>query len=282
MAASANLKELIDQMPDPDGRGMYCTNIDKEKIEAAVAEIAKGGADNVLAIVDMLVDPKIGEDVTDVKPHYALHCVVNYPLIQKDEAMRKAFCLVLASQLGGRRGKGVQGYLCQELQWAGRTEAVPALAKLLADEELVDPAAMALVAIKTGAAEVLRAALPQAKGRCRLVIVHSLAALADKESATIFAGALTDSDREIRLAAGAGLANIADASAVDALLKAAGGEPGWERIQQTKQCIVLAEKLAASGNKAAANKIYAALRDSRSDPTELYVREIADKALAAK
>ncbi len=278
MSASANLKELLGQLPDPDNRGMFCTDIDKEKIEKTIAEIQKGGKDNILAIIDMLVEPGQGDDV---KPHYALHCLGNLALQQKDEKARRLFSETLASQLGGSRPKGVQAYLCQELQWAGRKEAVPALAKLLTDGDLVDRAGMALVAIKDGAAEALRAALPGTQGLCRLVILHSLAALADPQSAEALKQALTDSDREVRIAAGAGLAKIGDASAAEALLKASQVEPGWERIQQAKHCLVLAEKLAASGQKPQAALIYKGLRASRTDPSEKYLRESAERGLAA-
>jgi HEAT repeat protein len=278
MAASRDLKALVDAMPDPDARGMYCTDIDKVKIEKTVAEIAKGGKDNVLAIIDMLGEP--GSD-QDVKPHYALHCLANYVLQSKDETARAEFSAAVASQLSGGRSKYVRGFLCQELQWAGRREAVPALAKLLLDEELADPAAMALVAIRDGAAEALRAALPSARGRCRLVILHSLAALADRQAIDMFQRALHDSDREVRLAAGAGLARIGAAKATEALLKAADVPPGWERIQQTKHCLVLAEKLAAAGKKTEAARIYGHLRSSRSGPAEEYVRQAAERGLAA-
>ncbi|MGD0897944.1 MAG: HEAT repeat domain-containing protein [Thermoguttaceae bacterium] len=277
MAASENLKALVDQMPNADGRGMYCTDIDKDKIEKAVAEIVKGGRENILGLIDMLDKP--GSD-QDAKPHYALHCVGNCALVSKDENVRRQFAETLASQLTSDRSKYVRGFLCQELQWAGRREAVTALGRLLTDEELVDPAAMALVAIKDGAAEPLRAALPQAKGRCRLVVLHSLAALGDAGSAAEFRAAIKDPDREVRLAACAGLAKIGDATAVDLLLQAAGAEPGWERIQATKYCLVLAEKLLVAGKKQDAMKIYSSLRDSRSDPSEKYVRDLAEKALA--
>jgi len=279
MAVSEKLKALVDQMPNPDGRAMYCTDIDKAKIEKAVAEIHQGGRENVLGLIDMLDEP--GSDA-DVKPHYALHCLANHVLIIKDESARRQFSETLASQLGGNRSKYVQGYLCQELQWAGRQEAAPALGKLLLDEELVDPAAMALVAIRQGAAEQLRAALPKAKGRCRLTIIHSLAALADAQSINLFKEALKkEPDAAVRIAAGAGLANVGDASAVDLLLQAADVKPGWERIKATKACLLLAEKLLASGKKSEAAKIYTHLRNTRKDPAERYVREAAEKALAA-
>lgn len=278
MAISEQLKTLVDQMPNPDGRGMYCTDIDKEKIEKAVAEIHQGGKENILGLIDMLGEP--GSD-RDVKPHYALHCLANRVLTFKDEKARKEFSETLAAQLESNRSKYVRGYLCQELGWAGHGEACAPLGKLLTDEELVDRAAMALVAIKDGAADALRAALPKAQGRCRLVILHSLAALADPQSTETFRQALKDSNREVRLAAGSGLAKIGDAGAAELLLKAADVEPGWERIQAGKHCLVLAEKLTASGKKAEATKIYARLRDTRTDPSEKYIRETAERGLAA-
>jgi hypothetical protein len=68
MAVSEQLKTLVDEMPNPDGRGMYCTDIDKEKIEKAIAQIHQAGKENVLGLIDMLGEP--GSD-QDVKPHYA-------------------------------------------------------------------------------------------------------------------------------------------------------------------------------------------------------------------
>jgi len=257
---------------------MYTTDIDKEKIEKTIAEIHQGGRENVLGIIDMLGEP--GSD-QDVKPHYALHCLANYVLIIKDENARRQFSETLASQLGGDRSTYIRGYLCQELQCAGRKEATAALGKLLLDEELVEPATMALVAIQDGAAEQLRAALPKAEGKCRLNVVQGLGAVGDTQSAGALKQALSDADREVRLAAGWGLSRMGDAGSVDVLIEAADVAPGWERIQATKHCLVLAEKLRSAGKKAEAAKIYAHLRSTRSDPSEKYVRDAAEKALAA-
>lgn len=278
MAVSEQLQALVAQMPDPDGRGMYTENIDKEKIERAIAAIHQGGRDNVRGLVEMLGEP--GSD-RDVKPHYALHCLANYTLISKDENGRRTLCEVLAAELSGDHTPYIKSFLCQTLQWFGHREAVAALGKLLTDEDLCDPAAMALVAIKDGAGEQLRSALPAAKGRCRLTILHSLAALADSDAAEAFKQALQDDDREVRIAAGAGLARLGDAGAVDVLLKAADVPPGWERIQAAKHCLVLAEKLIAAGKKADARRIYQHLRDTRQDASEAYIRQAAEKALAA-
>ncbi len=276
MTVNEQLGALVDQMPNPDGRGMLTDNIDKEKIDKAIAALAQGGADSVRGLVQMLGEPGSEEDV---KPHYALHCLANHTLVTGDERARKQLCEVLATELGSDHTDYVKSFLCQTLQWAGRREAVSALGQLLANEALCDPAAMALVAIKDGAAEQLGAAVPKVSGPCRLTVIHSLATLADAVSAASLKEALKDADREVRIAAGAGLAQLGDASTVDLLIKAADVEPGWERIQATKNCLVLAEQLQADGKKSDAEKIYKHLRDTRTDPSERYVRDAAERAM---
>ena len=111
--------------------------------------------------------------------------------------------------------------------------------------------------------------------------MQGLSAVGDAQSAGALRQALGDDDREVRLAAGWGLARMGDAGSVDALLRAADVEPGWERIQATKHCLVLAEKLQATGRKSEAAKIYAQLRNTRNDPSEKYIRDAAEKALTA-
>ena len=54
MAVTEKLKNLVDQMPDPDGRGMYTENINKGKIEKVIASIAEGGRENLLGLIEML------------------------------------------------------------------------------------------------------------------------------------------------------------------------------------------------------------------------------------
>ena len=143
--ASEKLDELVAQMPDPDDRGMYCTNIDKAKIEKAIAKIHEGGRENILGIIDMLVEPGKGDDT---KAHYALHCLGLHVCNRADEKARRHFGDTLASQLGGGLPKGVQAYLIQELQSFGGKEAVDKLAALADDKELAQPVAMALEAIQ--------------------------------------------------------------------------------------------------------------------------------------
>jgi HEAT repeat protein len=243
-----------------------------------VAEIQRGGRENILGLIEMLGLP--GSD-PDVKPHYALHCVGNLTLQRRDEPARREFAETLAGQLQSDRPKHVRSYLCQELQWAGRKEACPALGSLLADDELVDPAAAALLAIRDGAVEQFRAALPSAKGRCRLAIVQSLGVLKDLESAAALRQAAEDPDREVRMAALWGLANMGDAASAELVTKKADGSQGWERIQAHKACLLLAERLAAAGAKDPSRRIYAHLKQTRTEPSEAYIRDAAERGLSA-
>ena len=278
MAASAKpkLRALVDRIPDTDREGTYRA-IDKAKIETAVAEIHKGGRENIAGLIDMLVEPGTGNDI---KPHYALHVIavlVNRP---GSEKARVEFARTVASRIGGK-GKGVQKFLIAQLQVAGGAEVVPDLGKVLLEPALCGPAARALASIGAGAADQLRGALPKTKGASRRTIILTLAVLGDRESADTFTRALADGDREVRIAGSLGLANIADARSADALLKAADGSKGWERIKHAKACLVLAENLLAAGNKTGARRIYAHLRDTRTTAAEAYIRKAAETALAA-
>jgi len=273
---SSALNELVSELPDPDERGMYCTDINKTKIEKVIARINKGGHDSIIGLVNMLVEPGKGDDA---KPRYALHCLAVYVCKRKNRKNRKAFANSLAMQLADDYSKAVKSYLIRQLQVAGGREVVPTLGKLLHDEELCEPAAQALVAIGSGAATQLRNALPEAGGKCRLTIIQNLGVVRDRNSVGTLNRALGDDDRETRPAAAWALANIGDARSVKALLKAADSQ-GWERIQATKACLLLAERLLSAGKKKEAVGIYTHLRDTRSDPDEHYVREAAEKGLA--
>ena len=277
MKSSSKLTSFVNQMPDPDGRGMYCTDIDKDKVEKAVAQIHNGGRDNVIAIIDMLVSPGKGNDV---KPHYALHCLALHVCKLDDDNQRRRFARTVASQLGGDRPKAVQCYLVRVLQVAGGREVVRTLGKLLVDEELCEPAAQALTAIGDGATDQFREALPQARGKCRLTIIQNLGVVRDDNSVDALKNAVTDENQDIRIAAAWALANIGDPGSAGVLLKAADAQ-GWERIQATKACLLLAENLLAAGKNYEAMRIYTHLRNTRTEPAERYVRNAAKKALTA-
>jgi HEAT repeat protein len=266
----SELSAIVGKLPDPDERGLL-SKIDKKVVDQVVEEIHKGGRDALTALIDMLVVPGKGDDM---KPHYALHCLA-LRACAAGEDQRREFAQIVASQVGGDRPKGVRQYLACELQVAGGAEVVPALGKLLLDEELCESAAQSLVAIGNGAAEQLRAALPQAKGKCRLTLVQNLGVVKDAQASGALKEALGDENQDVRLTAAWGLANIGDAGAVDAVVKLADVESGWGRINATNSCLLLAENLLAAGKKDEAARVYNHLKETRTDPSERYILEAA-------
>jgi len=290
--SSVSVAELVSKLPDPDENGLL-SNIDKESVENVITEIHKAGRDGIVGLIDMLVEPgkaddprlrggKLAPAEAGVKPRYALHCLALYVCKLNDRKHRRAFAEILASELDRDRPKQIKGYLIRQLQVAGGKEVAGALGKFLPDEELCEYAAQALAAIGDGAAGQLRDALPKAKGKCRLTVIQNLGVVGDKKSVDALKRALGDEDRDIRLAAAWGLANIGDAGSLDMLTRAADVQDPYERIKTAQACLLLAENLLAAGRKKDAMKIYAHLRDTRTDPAEQYLREVAESALAVK
>jgi hypothetical protein len=281
MPASDRLKALVARFPEHDGNGTY-VNLDAAKIEAmetVVADLARGGRETVLGLIDLLVEPGKGDDV---KPHFALHLLAVHVTGLGDEAARADFARTVASQIGSDRPKAVQAYLIQELQVAGGREVAAVLGKALLDPDLCDDAARALAAIGDGAADELLAALPKVRGTSRLSVLKKLAVLRCGKAGEAFRQALGDADADIRIAGAWGAARIADASAADALMKAADGAGAhWERINLTDACLALADGLHAAGRKSDAVRIWTHLRDTRTERSEGHVRQAAERALQA-
>lgn len=267
------LAELVEQVPALDKNGTltgprwdpFTPTLD------AILALGKEGATGLLA---MLRDVDDGQDY---KARYLVHVLAVYLGRPGKEAERSAYAAALAQALDGDRPKGVKGYLARQLQVCGGAPEAPALGRLLADEENCEYAAQALLALRAGAAEEFRKALPAAKGRCRLTIVQALGTLRDAESAEALRALAADPD--LGLAALRGLARIGDAASVDAVLKAADAPEGTARIKAVHIALLLAENLAAAGKKDAAAKIWSRLRDTRTEPHEAYVREAAERAL---
>jgi hypothetical protein len=280
MPISEQLKSLVAQMPAADERGMYTSNMDKEKIEKTAAALAKDGKANMLGLIELLGEPGSEENV---KPHYALHCLVNQSLVEKNDGLRKELCAAMATQLQNKQLHPVnRAYLCQELQWAAPEESCEALGEVLSDEEVSDAAATALMAIGgEQAAKQLRDAFQKAEGKAKLNLMDALASLEDAKSADLFRQSLRDKNREVRLAAAQGLASLGlpDASAV--LLEIADAAEGWERVQLTKACLVQAETLAAAGKKKEATNVYESLKKSRTSEKEQYLQEAVRRGMTA-
>jgi HEAT repeat protein len=278
---SEKLTAILEQVPGIDNQSLSSA-AEVEKVERALEPLLTADGELVRECITLLREPA-ASDKTDQKVRYVLHIAAVKLGGGKSEEARAKFATVIAAALAGDLPVNAKRYLVRELQVCGDEESTPALGKLLThdDSELADSAAQALIAIRAGAAEQFRAALEGAKGPQRLIIVQNLGVLADKKSLAELQKSLADEDVEIRLAAAWALANIGDAAAADALVKAAGKEQGFAQSRADDACLLLAEKLRAAGNTKKAQEIYTHLRDTRQDASQRHVREAAERGIAA-
>mgnify|MGYP000089844034 CR=1 FL=1 len=260
----------------PDATPVLST-ADKVAMDESIAALHKAGKPAIEGLIAMFVDrnPEV-----DCKARHALHALVHHVWTIKDDAGRALLAATMAGALGGEKPKEIQAFLLAQIQLCGSKEVVAALGKVLLDPELCDPACAALMAIRDGAAAPLRDALPKANGRVKLAIIQALGALKDAAAAPALRAIVKDEDRDTRIAACWALASIGDATAID-LLTAATASEGWEQIKSVKNCLVLAENLAAAGKKSEAAKIYRHLHASRSGAKDAYIRDAAMRGLSA-
>jgi HEAT repeat protein len=272
---ATDVKELISQMPPLEGGWIKPTSW--EGTLAACNTALETPKESVIAIIAAFGDVDNGKDY---KARLLLRSVVTVAGNPENKGKLEAVVDGIASQLSGNRVKQVKAALIRELRFCGTPSASKAIAPFLTDEELCEDAANALRSIGEGSGAILLAALAAATGKCKTQIIHALAALQEKAAVAAFEAALTDKELDTRIAAAWGIARVADGAAADTVLKAADAASGWERVQMTNAALILAENLIASGKKGEGAKIYSFLKETRKDPSEAYLVDVATKALA--
>jgi HEAT repeat protein len=268
MTSMNTIEELVLRIPPLDRKGTFTAPAWEEAV-AVFHGLLKLNATSTL--VGMLGPVDDGEDY---RIRFILHGMAQYLGRPGKEAERRKFAAALAAELSAERPASVRGFCARQLQVAGGPECVPALGKALADPEVGEYAAQALLAIREGAAAEFRNALD---GPSRLAALQALGILKDAESIPALRRAAEAP--ETRLLAAWALANLGDEGSVDLVLKAADVEPGYERVKATSACFLLAENLATAGKTDAARRIYRHLDSTRTEPEEAYVRNLASRGL---
>ena len=267
--------------PDRLGAASKFTGPDPDAAEKIFAAILAGGRDSIVELLELVREPS-DADYKNYKPTYVLHGLVIYTGRAGQDNQRRLLARTIASRLDSdKHSKAAKAVFIRELRVLGGKESVDALGKQLLDDELCGDAAQALLTIHEGVVSQFRAALNTAKGRNYVTILQALGVLQDKASSAAFKKALADENRDVHRTAAWALANLGDASSAEALLKSADTAEGWERTEATQACLLLAERLAAAGQKPQATSIYTHLRDTRSEAAERHVRETAQRALSA-
>jgi len=242
-------------------------------------KLAAGGPAVVKALVGM-VGQEFG-DSNGAVPKFALHGLAVYSARPGSEKDRKMVAETLARQLEANHSADLKAFIVRQLQFCGRAEEAPALAKLLTDAKLCEPAAQALLAIGgEKATAALRGALGGAKGKRRVTILNAVGRLGDKGSAAAARKSAADQNTDVRLAALYALGNMGDAESIAVLTKAATGKDSYERTQATDACLLLARRLAEQGDKKSAAGICRSLSAARKDPGDAHDRCAALAVLA--
>ena len=250
------------------------SNPNLKQMTAALDGLRAMGQEGVTGLVDLRKPDAEGGDV------HVRHCLHGQAMRAGGwpEKDRQAFTKALAGTLKGDRPKQAKAFVIRQLQVAGGTEVAAALGEWLLDDELWEDAAQALLAIGDTAEQFLKA-LPNAKGKQLLTIVQALGVMKVNNAAERIRELVSADDAALRQVAARALADMADAGAVEPLLKAADTAKGFDRTKQTGACLQLAENLLVLGGKKEANRIYKHLRDTRKDSAEAYIREAAEHAL---
>jgi len=284
MAKNDTLADIVDRVPDLDEGGKKGGMKGKltgppwhDAVRDVFDPVLAGGKRAVLALIDMLHEV---DDGSDYKVRYTLHGLSVYTCRKGKEKERAAVIDAYTAALGQDRPAAIKEFLVWELETVGDKRAVPALTGFLDDETVGPDAVRTLVAIGEGAAAPIRAALAKADGPMRLHLVQAAGRLGDEAAAAHLRKAAEADDEDLRITARWALATLGDATSAETCL--AGVEARhWERAKAVKACLLLAENLAAAGNRRAATGMYKRLKQACAAEEDAYLREACDRGLKA-
>ncbi len=169
---------------------------------------------------------------------------------------RRIVAGAMAEELAADHSDELKAFLCRQLQWCGEAADVPALAPLLADDRLCEPATQALLAIGGQAAtKALRDALPKAEGGRRVTVLKAVGRLQDADSAAEARKDAAAEDRDLRLTALWALAKMGDGRAAEAALDAAAADPSFAQRMAFAAALLLSRRLGEAGKTDAAEAI---------------------------
>ncbi|HIL56207.1 MAG TPA: hypothetical protein EYG40_14370 [Verrucomicrobia bacterium] len=197
-----------------------------------------------LKIYEWGVDPKAVKSIQDAV--VASH---------GDAAARKKLESTLADVLSTDVPRAAKDIVCRALKTIGTAHSVPAVAKLLHDEELSH---MARHALQTNdapeAVKALVGAIDKASKKIKIGIISSLGARGTGVPVAPLAKTLTDKDAEISTAGALALGAIGSTDAAKALGSAKVNDTN--RIAVCDAMLHCAENMLAHGKKADAKAIY--------------------------
>src|SRR5260221_4932187 len=167
-------------------------------------------------------------------------------------------------------------FACQMLRTVGSARCVPAVSKLLVDEQLSHIARFVLLGMRDPAVEVsLRTALGKSIGKLRIGVINTIGDRADRQSVKAVASLLKNEDEATIRSALNAIGKIGGVEAAEALNRAK--QTGPLQAAWSHAYLRCAASVAEAGQSSRAEKMYQSLFDGSSP---LSVRAAALPALA--
>jgi HEAT repeat protein len=152
---------------------------------------------------------------------------------------------------------------CKRLAVYGSKQAVPELAKLLADEELSSWSRIALEAIPGPEADgALRKAMDSLDGKLLVGTINSIGVRRDAAAVEPLTRRLKDDDAAVASAAAVALGKIGNAAATSALRQSLAGANDKVRSAVAEGCILCAERLLSQDKHRDAAEVYDQVRNA--------------------
>ena len=177
--------------------------------------------------------------------------------------------------------KADKAITCKKLAVFGSEDAVPALAPLLHDKELISWARIALEAIPGPEADkVLREAMTELEGRSLVGVINSIAFRRDAAAVPALAERLKDKDAQVASAAAVALGKIGNEPATKTLRQSLNVADESVRSAVAEGCVYAAEQRLADGKSDDAAALYDAVR--QADVPKQRVVEATRGAIVAR
>ena len=257
--AESRVQVLLDRFPGQNA----------EETQSLASRLLETGPEGILQVCSLLVPPGTGDDTP---ARYALSALTSYVSDEGGEKARELYARTVIEALQRQKDKEVQAFLIRQLQRAGKKESVKPLKKYLDDERLCEPAAQALLAIGTPAAEkVLRKSLKKAKGTDRITLIKALGEMRSQKAVKKILPLASHKNGELRQIALFALANIGDPRAEEVLSTVPLEAPSYERIRAPSLYLLFAQQLYESGHKTKSAAICRSLISHYQAPQESQV-----------
>jgi HEAT repeat protein len=252
--------------------------LDAAQLTSNMQEISQMGEDGYVTLITSLTAPGTGNNAA---VEYAIGGFSNYVNQPGKEAERKMCVSAYANALGKLKDPQNKAFIITQLGMVGKDDAIPYLQNFLNNQELVDPAARALVKINSAASKAaLLANLEGTVGNAKLSIIQALGDSRYKDAAAKLNVLSASQDQAIAAVSLNALSQLADPSSEKVMREAA--EKSKYKYENTNAVVAnlnYAMQLSKDGNQILASKVAKQLSDKAINDDQVHLRIAALKVL---